>query len=1262
MLTQKYNKKIDKFIAIYKFAYRYRVLLCSLAIISALTSATLMGLVGTIIDDITPEKFTYGDNFELEASSLFNDKPKIQYSSSGANNWGYDKPILVGKYDARTVSKNVFGGDRYGKIHTFEIVPREIKPTVDGGSFQYGSNPDLEFTNLKEGDKLVYRNYKLNSVNTDPNLSFVDGDFLIVNEEGENVTSNYKIDYTPVGVSLMQKEVDLSISAVKTYDGEPLYANNENVFTTDDLVKGDHIEVVGSNKLTNVGTINANANLKAVSDTFGDVTSLYKFDVKSSSLTVNKRSVSLKINDYEKEYDGKATNIDASYCKITEGALVEGHNLEITFNQYIDAGEYEITPYSIKVIDEEGVDVTQNYNFNITSGICRVLKRNITISTPYSSFIYDGSVHGINEFSLNEETPLAEGENIIIKNEYYTDASNVGSYENKVELDIVNSDEKSTIKNYDITYKYGSIEITKKDIVVSSPDMTGDYNGNQLPFFDVSNNITYNQADLGAGDTLQVQSQEDFRYATPGVYENTFSVSILNSSKKDVSNNYNIIYKPGKVTINKREISCTTASSTFYYYEGGKYSFGSFNSTNNLASGDELIGVDYTVVTEKGIFDNEMTPVITNDQGADVTSAYKINMSLGKLEVIDDPNDEQEDVEAPVDGSDSDTSSGGQQVADSGVILIDKKPNEGGESGGEEGGETGGEEGGETGGEEGGESGEDPDPGEDPDNPGSEEDNPGEDTKPNYLYKFTTNENRDHYYFRQNVYGKYSDGKLYYAPTYDISRLSVASNPDLYLSKLVRGKKTSNEININYNALFKKDIAPYYVNQFPMRQNYEGKFDYSGWTSNSFETFNYNFLEEGFGPINIDNMEYNENVESYENFVKNNYLYVPDNLNAPIDQIIDEYNLVADNEFDTIYNIARYMSKHNTISTEPLYEIGDDPVYKMLTETHSGKSSHFAITYAMMLRKVGVPARVASGYIAQGLKGNENEVYKGACESTWTEVYSSDLKCWVYVDTFPTYAIEYKPEPVIPEEPEEPEEPDNPGGEEGGETGGEGGESGESPNPGEDPDKPGGEDPDKPGEGDEEDKPEEFPRDPIKGSLTIKSPDIFFTYNGKANKCDNDNFTYFGDALLDYDEIQVEYIRSAIDVVDPSINPSIQNEFVYRIVDTRNGKDVTKEYEGRVLTIFGNLFVERAQLDVISADLSKAYDGTRLMGTIDCISFGENGLQGDDKITGVIFTSFISEVGTVKNKFEITRISRFGYDNCLNNYEINPTYGNLTIY
>ena len=107
MLTQKYNKKIDKFIAIYKFAYRYRVLLCSLVIISALTSATLMGLVGTIIDDITPEKFTYGDDFELEASSLFNDKPKIQYSSNGANHWSYDKPILVGKYDARTVSKNV---------------------------------------------------------------------------------------------------------------------------------------------------------------------------------------------------------------------------------------------------------------------------------------------------------------------------------------------------------------------------------------------------------------------------------------------------------------------------------------------------------------------------------------------------------------------------------------------------------------------------------------------------------------------------------------------------------------------------------------------------------------------------------------------------------------------------------------------------------------------------------------------------------------------------------------------------------------------------------------------------------------------------------------------------------------------------------------------------------------------------------------------------------------------------------------------------
>ena len=109
MLTQNYNKKINRYIALYKFAYRFRVFLCTIAVVIALTTATLMGIVGIVINDIAPINVTYGDDFELAASALFKGAAKVEYAPSGSNSWSNEKPVNVGTYDARAVSTNIFG-------------------------------------------------------------------------------------------------------------------------------------------------------------------------------------------------------------------------------------------------------------------------------------------------------------------------------------------------------------------------------------------------------------------------------------------------------------------------------------------------------------------------------------------------------------------------------------------------------------------------------------------------------------------------------------------------------------------------------------------------------------------------------------------------------------------------------------------------------------------------------------------------------------------------------------------------------------------------------------------------------------------------------------------------------------------------------------------------------------------------------------------------------------------------------------------------
>ena len=122
-----------------------------------------------------------------------------------------------------------------------------------------------------------------------------------------------------------------------------------------------------------------------------------------------------------------------------------------------------------------------------------------------------------------------------------------------------------------------------------------------------------------------------------------------------------------------------------------------------------------------------------------------------------------------------------------------------------------------------------------------------------------------------------------------------------------------------------------------------------------------------------------------------------------------------------------------------------------------------------------------------------------------------------------------------------------------------------------------------------------------------------------------------------------------------------------RIRDTRTGEDVTKEYQelkdgSGIIKEEGSVIVKQAKLDAISPDLSKAYDGTPLVCTIDDLLFGENKLKGEDKITKVTFVSKLTQVGSVKNFFVINQISRGKNPNCLQNYDINYTYGTLTIY
>lgn len=1005
MLTTLYNKKLNKFLKVYKFFYRYRVLIIVFSVILTLSTATLLALQGMIVNDVNFTNVTYGDEYNFTVKTLYDNKASLEYKSIESNNWTKNKPVLAGNYEVRAVTKNIFGGNRYGKSHAFSIAPKQIKPSLVNSTITYGESPEIYLSGLLEGDKLAYRNCELVDITTSPMVSFTSDDFIIVNAQNENVTSCYNIDLSSIPINIAPRDIIITATSLKTYDGTPLYAEDINSISTGSLVEGDSITIVKSSSITNAGSVKPELELKVFNKQYGDVTKLYNIEVSDESyLTVNKKDLSIICPNYEKDYDGIATEIQTSQIKVD--GLVSGDNIELSLNQFVYAGEYEITPYSYVIKNNNGEDVTENYNVNISKGVCKINERKLTVTTDSATFVYDGNSHSNNSYVLSEGT-VANNETLIVKNEYTTD-SNVGDYRNEIEFDIVDNNMNSTLDNYDLSIEYGSLSITKKEILITTKPLEFVYNGDKEPTIE-DNTIEYDPSLLASTDELKIEKEPTFAGLLVGNnYKNNITVRIFDkNSGEDKTNNYEIKYDYGNVNILPRQISLTTSTSVFYYEDGEKYSYNYFDQNYELGSGDKLNGINPTIVSEKGEFDNVITPLFTNSQGNDVTSCYQItNLNYGKLLVIDDPNNGQQDIPEiiPPEKGDNNTEKG-----DSIVSLVTSN----------------------------GSSTTLPDDGnEDTSNPDESEPNP-DDTEqnptPEYKGYFTLTANKvGDYYFRQNVYGDYEMGQLYYPSKYRLNG-SDEANPNLYVSRLLKNQIAST-INININKELASDVAPYYVSEMPNEQNYDTIYNYNGLNNIKFDVYSYNFLEEGIDAVNLNNLSLNKNSTNYYNYVKSNYLNVPSSLFNAIDQAIDTYNLKASNEFDTIYNIARYISNHFKISYSTNYEKNTDILKQFFEETHAGLNVHFAAATVMMLRRVGIPARLVSGYRCKVDKINCPLEIDNANVSSWTEVYSSDLKAWVMIDTFPEYAIDYEPEPTIDSDEPDGSEPENPDGSEEPET------------------------------------------------------------------------------------------------------------------------------------------------------------------------------------------------------------------------------------
>ncbi|HEX2979409.1 MAG TPA: transglutaminase-like domain-containing protein [Anaerolineaceae bacterium] len=136
-------------------------------------------------------------------------------------------------------------------------------------------------------------------------------------------------------------------------------------------------------------------------------------------------------------------------------------------------------------------------------------------------------------------------------------------------------------------------------------------------------------------------------------------------------------------------------------------------------------------------------------------------------------------------------------------------------------------------------------------------------------------------------------------------------------------------------------------------------------------------------------VELRDSAQEYPDWVRERYLQLPAGFSPRIQDLAKEIIQQSDNPYDKALAITMWLRRNieyqRVISPAPE---GQDPLEWFLFNSKTGFCNYYATAEVLMLRSVGVPARMAVGY-AQGEvdEGRDRYIVRQSDAHAWPEVY-----------------------------------------------------------------------------------------------------------------------------------------------------------------------------------------------------------------------------------------------------------------------------------
>lgn len=854
----------------------------------------------------------------------------------------YDgEPLTCSDYDAEYVYPEDYEGER------------NLTALADGHKFEIKEN-FASIINVKESGKI-------NSVIFD------------VKGGENNVTDNYDISYAYGTLTVTSRPLTvLTATESFEYDGEAHYnsdvrfingttlANNQSYKALENTIK-QIVNVADSIEKNNVFTI-------AIYDKDdNDVTKNYDISYEYGTLTVTPRPITITTGTKEKIYDGKpltCTDYEAVYTgDNSKDTFVNVEELDVkSSTSIINVKDGEVENKFIKCEITGGRGLLSNYDITFVWGKLKITPRPITITTETKEKVYDGTPLACTEYKAvytddSSKSAFVNDEELDVKES--TSITDVGEILNKFTSYVIKN---GKVSNYTITlYNTGKLKVTPRPIVIITGSAEKVYDGTPLTCTDYTTvyNDGENVLDGFVGDE-RIVVKASASITDVGTTDNTFTDYEI--EKNITLDNYEILrIEYGTLTITKRKITLTAGSET-KKYDGEPLTNDVISVTGEgLVDGDELKGVK-TSGSQTGIgksenkIDNLENITIVSKDGTDVTDNYEIKIKGGTLEVTDkDPNDDDDDDNKENDDDDN------KKNDDDNNNNDDDNTNNNDDDGNS--------------------------------GSGAKSIGPGsygnKGNKGNEQVGWIVSSVKEVVYLKDQSWGDYVDNQWQKSEAVFDGKIDEKYSFDDRVSYVLQLKDYAAKSGLTMDF-----GGSYYKPQYAVLGSKK-----SG-SATQYEVSHYNVSIYSYLLNNNYSLsdEYKSLDDAYYEFVKNNYLNVGESTKAFLKEFMRENNIT------TLDDVVNYMTTQMTYNL--LYDTsidGEDDVVKALLSNEKYKKQgvcyHFATAATLMLRTLGIPARMTSGYMVECAANTETEILKQNAHG-WVEVYIENLG-WITVEVTP---------------------------------------------------------------------------------------------------------------------------------------------------------------------------------------------------------------------------------------------------------------------